>query len=85
MTTLLDVTARQSPETYKEPRDPLKGTNSASLCSLAGRYDYTIPNQFLAPIECLNFQEPSRNRVLVPARQTIQPEEIDNLESILAP
>jgi hypothetical protein len=27
--------------------------NSARLCSLSGRYDNTIPTQFLAPIDCL--------------------------------
>jgi hypothetical protein len=27
--------------------------NSASLCSLAGRYDNPIPIRFLAPIDCL--------------------------------
>ncbi len=30
--------------------------NSASLCSLAGRYDNPIPTWFLAPIDCLKFQ-----------------------------
>ncbi len=28
------------------------GIDSASLCSLAGRYDNTIPTRFLAPIDC---------------------------------
>ena len=36
-----------------EPRNRFQGTNSASLCSLAGRYDNPIPTQFLAPIDCL--------------------------------
>ncbi len=27
--------------------------NSASLCSLAGRYNNPIPTGFLAPIDCL--------------------------------
>jgi hypothetical protein len=27
--------------------------NSASLCSLAGRYNNNIPSRFLAPIDCL--------------------------------
>ena len=27
--------------------------NSASLCSLVGRYDNPIPTRFLAPIDCL--------------------------------
>ncbi len=30
-----------------------QGINSASLCSLAGRYDNPIPTRFLAPIDCL--------------------------------
>jgi len=29
-----------------------QGMNSASLCSLAGRYDNPIPARFLAPIDC---------------------------------
>ncbi len=33
-----------------EPRNRFQGINSASLCSLAGRYDNPIPNRFLAPI-----------------------------------
>ncbi len=35
------------------PRNLFQGMNSASLCSLAGRYDNPIPNRFLAPIDCL--------------------------------
>ncbi len=30
-----------------------QGTNSARLCSLAGRYDNFIPSRFLAPIDYL--------------------------------
>jgi hypothetical protein len=30
--------------------------NSASLCSLAGRYDNLIPARFLAPIDFFKFQ-----------------------------
>ncbi len=33
---------------FKESRN-----NSASLCSLAGRYDNPIPTQFLAPMDSL--------------------------------
>ncbi len=36
-----------------EPRNRFQGTNSASLCSLAGRHDNPIPSRFLAPIDCL--------------------------------
>jgi hypothetical protein len=32
--------------------------NSASLCSLAGRYDNPIPPRFLAPIDCLKIPTP---------------------------
>jgi len=28
------------------------GIDSASLCSLAGRYDNPIPTHFLAPVDC---------------------------------
>jgi hypothetical protein len=68
------VTARQSPnfETFKELRNRFKGINSASLCSLAGRYDNPIPTRFLAPIDCLK----------IPAQAT-QAGGIDSLEAIL--
>jgi hypothetical protein len=36
-----------------EPRNRFQGMNSASLCSLAGRYDNSIPLRFLAPIDSL--------------------------------
>jgi hypothetical protein len=38
--------------TFNEPKNWLRGINSASLCSLAGRYDNPIPTRFLAPIDC---------------------------------
>ncbi len=38
--------------TFKEPRNLFQGFDSASLCSLAGRYDNPIPARFLAPIDC---------------------------------
>ncbi len=34
--------------TFMEPRNWFQGMNSASLCSLAGRYDNTIPSRFLS-------------------------------------
>ncbi len=40
-------------ETFKEPKNRFQGTDSARLCSLAGRYDNPIPTRFLAPIDCL--------------------------------
>jgi hypothetical protein len=36
-----------------EPRNRFQGINSASLCSLAGRYDNPIPPRCLAPIDSL--------------------------------
>jgi hypothetical protein len=35
-----------------------QGMNSASLCSLAGRYDIPIPPRFLAPKDCLKIPAP---------------------------
>ncbi len=35
-----------------EHRKRFKGIDSASLCSLAGRYENPIPTRFLAPIDC---------------------------------
>jgi hypothetical protein len=35
------------------PRNRFQGMNSASLCSLPGRYDNPIPALFLAPTDCL--------------------------------
>jgi hypothetical protein len=39
-----------------EPRNRFQGMDSASLCSLAGRYDNPIPPWFLAPIDFLKIQ-----------------------------
>ncbi len=46
---------KQSPNFlfFKEPKNRFQGTNSARLCSLAGRYDNPIPTRFLSPIDCL--------------------------------
>jgi hypothetical protein len=35
------------------PRNRFQGMNSASLCSLAGRYDNPLPPRFLAPIAAI--------------------------------
>jgi hypothetical protein len=43
-------------ETFKEPKNLFQGTDSARLCSLAGRYDHPIASRFLAPIDCLKIQ-----------------------------
>jgi hypothetical protein len=40
-------------KTFKEPMNRFQGFDSASLCSLAGRYDNPVPSRFLAPIDCL--------------------------------
>jgi hypothetical protein len=38
---------------FMDPMNRFQGIKSASLCSLAGRYDNPIPTRFLAPIDCL--------------------------------
>ncbi len=40
-------------KTFMEIRNRFQGMNSASLCSLAGRYDNPLPTRFLAPTDCL--------------------------------
>jgi hypothetical protein len=47
-------------------RNWFQGMNSASLCSLAGRYDNHIPPRFLAPIDF--FKNSSSDVCQVPAR-----------------
>ncbi len=37
---------------FKGAQDRFQGIDSASLCSLAGRYDNPIPTRFLVPIDC---------------------------------
>ncbi len=37
--------------TFKELRNIFHGIDSASLCSLAGRYDNPVPSRFLGPID----------------------------------
>jgi hypothetical protein len=44
-----------------EPRNRFQGMNSASLCSLAGRYDNPIPPRFLDPIDSLKIPALLRN------------------------
>jgi hypothetical protein len=48
----------------------VQGMNSASLCSLTGRYDNPIPTRFLAPIDCLKipalYDNPIPVRFLAP-------------------
>jgi hypothetical protein len=46
-------------KTFMEPRNRFQGMNSASLCSLAGRYyDNPIPSRFLVPIDCIKIPAP---------------------------
>jgi hypothetical protein len=52
-----------------------QGMNSASLCSLAGRYDNPIPPRFLAPIDFLK----------IPALNTFSPHPRPNLILIAVP
>jgi hypothetical protein len=40
-----------------------QGMNSASLCSLAGRYNNPIPPRFLAPIDCLKIPAQVQNHI----------------------
>jgi hypothetical protein len=37
---------------FSGARNRFQGIDSASLCSLAGRYDNPIPTWFLAPVDC---------------------------------
>ncbi len=52
------IYSNQSPnfKTFKEPKNRFQGINSASVCSLAGRYNNPIPTRFLAPIDCFKIQ-----------------------------
>jgi hypothetical protein len=54
-----------------EPRNRCQGINSASLCSLAGRYDNPIPSQCLAPIEFLKI--PAQSIELFTEEQAFPP------------
>jgi hypothetical protein len=47
--------------------------NSASLCSLAGRYDNPIPTRFLAPIDCLK----------IPAQTTVTRNIVQYLNTVI--
>jgi hypothetical protein len=46
---------------FKELRNRFQGMNSATLCSLAGRYDNPIPSRFLAPINCSKIPAQARD------------------------
>ncbi len=48
---------------FKEPKNRFLWINSASLCSLAGRYDNPIPARFLVPIKIVQkFQHSTKLR-----------------------
>ncbi len=49
------------------PRNRFQGMNSASLCSLAGRYDNPLPPRFLAPIASLKI--PAQSAKLFSSRR----------------
>jgi hypothetical protein len=49
-----------------EPRNRFSGINSASLCSLAGRYDIPLPTRCLAPIDFLKMPALHRLSELIP-------------------
>ncbi len=58
---------------FMGPRNWFQGMNSASLFSLAGRYDSPIPHRFLAPIDFLKipalagrYDNPNPTRFLAP-------------------
>ncbi len=53
-----------------EPRNWFQGINSASLCSLAGRYDNPIPSRFLAPIDFLKI--PAQGYHITPPPSQLQ-------------
>ncbi len=46
--------------TFKGPSNRFQGINSASLCSLAARYDNPITTRFLAPMDCLKIEQERR-------------------------
>ncbi len=48
--------------TYMEPRNRFQGMNSASLCSLAGRYDNPIPTRCPALIDFFKNSSSSRHQ-----------------------
>ncbi len=54
---------------FMGPRNRCQGMNSASLCSLAGRYENPIPPRCLAPIDFLKI--PALILLLFPGRKTV--------------
>jgi hypothetical protein len=70
-----------------EPRNRCQGINSASLCSLAGRYDNPIPTRCLAPIDFLKIPAQFANssstwEVSAPAALTNKkPENFDKIQA----
>jgi hypothetical protein len=65
---LTNIEYVQSPYfyTFRKPRNRFQGRNSASLCSLTGRYVNPIPPRFLAPIDSLKI--PAQNKQM---RETV--------------
>ncbi len=66
-----------------EPRNRCQGINSASLCSLAGRYDNPIPSRCLAPIEFLKIPalDPKARRWIDSRRLVHCKDKIQNFET----
>jgi hypothetical protein len=60
-----------------EPRNRCQGINSASLCSMAGRYDNPIPTRCLAPTDFLKIPALGSNPDISWATPPFQPRRQD--------
>ncbi len=58
---------------FMEPRNWFQGINSASLCSLVGRYDNPIPPRFLAHIDFLKIPALAPNWEMFKEQESIPP------------
>ncbi len=61
LVTHLDTIQSSNFWTFKEPRNWFQKINSASLCSLACRYDNPIPTRFLANMEYFKIKTTGAN------------------------
>jgi hypothetical protein len=68
-----------------EPRNRFQGMNSASLCSLVGRYDNPIPPRFLAPIDCLKIPAQCVGRQIMLETRSCWPPGIVGNQAVLEP
>jgi hypothetical protein len=64
-----------------EPKNRFQETNSARLCSQAGRYDNPIPTRFLAPVDCLKIPAQDQKR-RYQFRQPMQSSELEFLNKL---